>query len=522
MHGGFRDQSQVERIRERLWSGREFGRAAVMIGAGFSRNAERGGPSVPVFPLWGDIANTMYEALYPVGSLEETARSTDRKARAAGTGAMRLASEFEMTFGRQALDDLLVRAIPDGRYEPGPVHEKLLALPWSDVFTTNYDTLLERTRTAVHERKYDLVFASSDVPAQSRPRIVKLHGSFPSHRPFVATEEDFRTYPTDSASFVNLVQQSIMENAFCLLGFSGDDPNFLSWTGWVRDNLGPSTPPVYLVGLLELSGSQRRLLEGRRVTPVDLSPLFPRSKWTDSIQRHARATEWFLENLAEGRPPGVDRWPVPSVPAPRERSEGLPRVPEGPRPVPDPGLPAPGAALQVTTNELEDLLERWGGSRDAYPGWQIAPARNRTSLWNRTQQWIEPVLGSAGDLGVPKELFLLRELNWRLEKCLVPLFSDWAAGISSFLETYNPFPSMIDVPDATVRPDTTEHQSLDWENIAGCWVELAFALVRSARESQDELRFRRWMDRLRNLGSRRDGWQARWYHLDQALHTRRG
>jgi hypothetical protein len=113
MHGGFRDQSQVERIRERLWSGREFGRAAVMVGAGFSHNAERGGPSVPVFPLWGDIANTMYEALYPVGSLEETARSTGRKARAAGTGAMRLASEFEMTFGRQALDDLLIRAILD-------------------------------------------------------------------------------------------------------------------------------------------------------------------------------------------------------------------------------------------------------------------------------------------------------------------------------------------------------------------------------------------------------------------------
>ena len=41
-----------------------------------------------------------------------------------------------------------------------------------------------------------------------------------------------------------------MENTFVLIGFSGDDPNFLQWSGWVRDNLGPSTPPIYLCGLL--------------------------------------------------------------------------------------------------------------------------------------------------------------------------------------------------------------------------------------------------------------------------------
>ena len=71
-----------------------------------------------------------------------------------------------------------------------------------------------------------------------RPRIAKLHGSFPSNRPFIFTEEDYRTYPRRFAAFVNLVQQSMMENVFCLLGFSGDDPNFLYWTGWVRDHLG--------------------------------------------------------------------------------------------------------------------------------------------------------------------------------------------------------------------------------------------------------------------------------------------
>lgn len=35
-----------------------------------------------------------------------------------------------------------------------------------------------------------------------------------------------------------MVQQSMMETVFLLVGFSGDDPNFLHWSGWVRDNLG--------------------------------------------------------------------------------------------------------------------------------------------------------------------------------------------------------------------------------------------------------------------------------------------
>ena len=115
-----------------------------------------------------------------------------------------------------------------------------------------------------------LVETLSDMPVKMKPRIVKLNGSFPSHRPFIITEEDFRTYPKKFAPYVNMVQQSMMENAFCLLGFSGDDPNFLSWSGWIRDNLGESKPPIYLCGLLELefSPSKRKLLENKGIIRI--------------------------------------------------------------------------------------------------------------------------------------------------------------------------------------------------------------------------------------------------------------
>ena len=37
----FPDQIHLEKIRADLWCGREYGRAAVRVGAGFSRNADR-------------------------------------------------------------------------------------------------------------------------------------------------------------------------------------------------------------------------------------------------------------------------------------------------------------------------------------------------------------------------------------------------------------------------------------------------------------------------------------------------
>ena len=303
------DQHHIDEISRRLWSGREIGHAAVMIGAGFSRNARPTNPEATLPPLLEHIAEELFETLYPTGSLPESERLILKARTTVGTAIMNLASEFEIVFGRQALDDLLIRSVADDQYVPVEIHELLLALPWSDVFTTNYDTLIERTRPRIHNRKYDLIHTSSDIPGSMRPRIVKLHGTFPSHRPFIITDEDYRTFPRFFPPFVNIVQESIMENAFCLLGFSGNDPNFIYWSGWVRDHLGNSAPPIYLCGLLQLTESQKRWLESRRVIPVDLSSVVENVDTHDSQLKHRLAVEWFLRYLKNGEPVSRNSWP---------------------------------------------------------------------------------------------------------------------------------------------------------------------------------------------------------------------
>jgi SIR2-like domain len=182
-------------------------------------------------PNEGEIARR----LYPESDATALRREQLKHQAKATSAALRLADEFSAAFGRPALDDLILEAIPDADFAPGPLHRLLMELPWADVLTTNYETLLERAAASALGQRYSVVRTVQEISAAVRPRIVKLHGSFPSSRPFILTEEDFRTYPQKFAPFVNLAQQTVMENTLCLIGFSGNDPDFLYWTGWVRD-----------------------------------------------------------------------------------------------------------------------------------------------------------------------------------------------------------------------------------------------------------------------------------------------
>jgi hypothetical protein len=52
-----------------------------------------------------------------------------------------LAEEYRTFYGQAALDDFVRDHIRDEGWAPSSVHKSLLELPWSDVLTTNYDTL---------------------------------------------------------------------------------------------------------------------------------------------------------------------------------------------------------------------------------------------------------------------------------------------------------------------------------------------------------------------------------------------
>lgn len=310
-----------------------------MVGSGFSRACLRE-PTAPAPPLWGDFKSRMEVALgYKSGYAPD---------------ALRLAQEYQTLHGEDGLDRLIRELVPDERWSPGALHKQLLELPWQDVLTTNWDTLLERTKLETPDRVYSCVRTVKDIAHQAAPRIIKLHGSLPSHKPFIFTEDEFRTYPAKFAPFVNLAQQVMLEHELCLVGFSGIDPNFLAWSGWARDTLGASTRRIRLVGSLNLSPPARALLEARNVTPIDLGPLV---KDVHSSEKHERALEIFFEALNLAKPPSPFDWVKSS-----DRFSAPPN--------------APGHEKA----SRKEVAETWAEDRMSYPGWVVGPVRQTNAL----------------------------------------------------------------------------------------------------------------------------------------------
>ncbi|PJI41844.1 SIR2 family protein [Ferrovibrio sp.] len=298
------DQEHINTIRTALWSGQQYGEAAVMVGAGMSQNAKKKFQTAPPFPNWGQLMEPFLSSLYP-NPADGTMKAERSKLVNATSEALRIANEYAALHSDVGLEALLKTAIPDNHYLPSDLHHRLVRQRWADVFTTNWDTLLERAADEMSLRRYSYVRKMNEIPTSRQPRITKLHGSFPSNGPFILTEEQFRCYPERYAPFVNMVRQSIMENTFCLLGFSGNDPNFLQWSGWVRDNLGSHTRPIFLVIHSPLRKAQMALLQQRHIHVVDLSILFSDGE----PDRYGKMLEWFLMNLEAGRPPDVGNWP---------------------------------------------------------------------------------------------------------------------------------------------------------------------------------------------------------------------
>jgi hypothetical protein len=310
--------------------------AAVMIGAGFSKNAKKSSTSIDnKFSDWTELADKFYEKLYGSSNSEKVKYYSP----------LALAQEVEIAYGRPTLENILKESIPDMDYVPSVVYENLLNLPWKDIFTTNYDTLLERASETVVKKRFNIVTCKEDlVNSADTVRIVKLHGSFPSHRPFIITEEDYRKYPYNFAPFVNTVQQSFIENIFCMIGFSCDDPNFLNWIGWIHDNLGKeNSHKIYMISVDgELEAKIKKLLD-KNIIVINLAYMWPDL----DIEHRINMAFSYMQNIIDDKAK-VENWPNTTI-----------------------------TSWDVT---IEECIEKMREMRKKYPGWIVLPWDNKRKV----------------------------------------------------------------------------------------------------------------------------------------------
>lgn len=146
------------------------------------------------------------------------------------------------------------------------------------------------------EDKYQLITNAYQISlTDTCKNIYKLHGNLrigdtpyefdgDKHMQYVITQEDYDIYPKKHEAFVSLMRISLLKGSLCLMGFSGDDPNFLAWVDWVKDILDESAVKrqhrlrtIYYINASsqKLDASKELLLRNHYIEVVNLYECFP-------------------------------------------------------------------------------------------------------------------------------------------------------------------------------------------------------------------------------------------------------
>lgn len=298
----------LEELRKR-YSRKEV---SLLIGAGFSRNA------YSKFPLWGDLLKDMVSDIYhnEIYSSYQTHHHINKNSFQNFSdfasdkiweiiqreGYLDVVSQYINKKGfRESIECYIEERIPRIDWKSGIlstkkplkstkldktdliVHKKVLEGNWDSIFTTNYDQLLEYTADLFHKSWSTVVDARDLSFCKQTQSIIKLHGDLCSegdedfafdgnfnHR-YIISKEDYEEYPKHHEAFTQLMRISLLQGTFCLMGFSGDDPNFISWIKWVRDILttrrkktGSKTPMseirIFLIDISDTEPSYEKIL----------------------------------------------------------------------------------------------------------------------------------------------------------------------------------------------------------------------------------------------------------------------
>jgi len=145
---------------------------------------------------------------------------------------------------KETLDELLKRKTRIARVKS----ETNFKISSADREIQENDSNIQKLNSGLNEC-LTIVRHSSELKIKRNKNIIKLHGTLRSsedddfgfdgdiHKQYVIAKEDYDTYPLKHEAFTQLMRISLLQESYVLIGFSGVDPNFISWIGWVRDIL---------------------------------------------------------------------------------------------------------------------------------------------------------------------------------------------------------------------------------------------------------------------------------------------
>lgn len=136
----------------------------------------------------------------------------------------------EGKYSRLRLEQHILEATAAVGVTPTPALEHLVRLPVDQIWTTNYDSLIEQTKP---QRDFRVIATDEDVRliGTTERAIVKMHGSLTTGTPPtwasppVITRADYETYEARHPRTWALLRAMYLSRAMLFLGFSFSDPN---------------------------------------------------------------------------------------------------------------------------------------------------------------------------------------------------------------------------------------------------------------------------------------------------------
>ena len=251
----------------------------VFVGAGVSANSGLPSWNHLVQELASEIGfsdNKKYEELCSLLNDEQKNRfrSFFEKLKKFSTDDyLKIPQYYFVEYGEHLYQEKIKRIFQNTN-EPNPINYLIFDLNPVHIITTNYDSLLETTATLKNLNYSPVSNDKALAQAENTKLIVKMHGDFDK---LVLKESDYDTYSNDFKLIETYVKGLIATNTILFVGFSAEDANVRKIFQWVKDILGDSHKPAYLLNIDNIKNTaekEKQRIKSEYLKRININTIF--------------------------------------------------------------------------------------------------------------------------------------------------------------------------------------------------------------------------------------------------------
>lgn len=178
--------------------------ASFFIGSGLSIGAG--------YPTWADILN-------------DCASEINLDAKKEKKDLINLAQYYFNDKKRTKINEIIKDSFSNKKANITETHKLIAALPLDDIWTTNYDTLLERSFEHYGTENTVITDDSSyrDIDRYAKVKIFKMHGTVEKASECIITRDDYENYPKHHDIVLAQLKSELCFKSFLFLGYSFSD-----------------------------------------------------------------------------------------------------------------------------------------------------------------------------------------------------------------------------------------------------------------------------------------------------------